>query len=83
MITRRSFITATIGILAAPAIVRASSLMPVKAWAEERDYGTYFLNQGRLWFKSDTSDHLIEITRHRGSETVWSWTAPYPGVLRP
>lgn len=32
MITRRSLITGIATFLAAPAIVRASSLMPVKAW---------------------------------------------------
>jgi len=30
--TRRGFITAAIGLIAAPAIVRASSLMPIKAF---------------------------------------------------
>jgi len=30
--TRRKFIGLTLGLIAAPAVVRASSLMPVKAW---------------------------------------------------
>ena len=33
--TRRSLLTGLGALLAAPAIVRASSLMPVKAWVEE------------------------------------------------
>lgn len=34
MTTRRTFLTGLTTIIAAPAIVRASSLMPVKAWSE-------------------------------------------------
>ena len=34
---RRSFLTGFVGFLAAPAIVRVSSLMPVKAWGSEED----------------------------------------------
>ena len=34
LITRRSLVTGLLGLVAAPAIVRASSLMPVKAWAD-------------------------------------------------
>lgn len=30
--TRRSFITGLVGLIAAPAIVRATSIMPVKSW---------------------------------------------------
>ena len=37
--TRRGFITGLVGLIAAPAIVRASSLMPVKAWPLERILG--------------------------------------------
>ena len=33
-LTRRGLITGLVSFVAAPAIVRASSLMPVKAWAE-------------------------------------------------
>lgn len=36
MIKRRAFLSGLIGLMAAPAIVRASSLMPVKAVATER-----------------------------------------------
>jgi hypothetical protein len=36
MLSRRKFITAAIGIIAAPAIVRVASLMPVKAWDDPR-----------------------------------------------
>ena len=32
IVSRRSFVASAIGLLAAPAIVRAGSLMPVKAW---------------------------------------------------
>ena len=32
--TRRGFLTAGLALLAAPAIVRASSLMPIKSWIE-------------------------------------------------
>jgi hypothetical protein len=35
MISRRSFLTAAISLIAAPAIVRATSLMPVKAWVDD------------------------------------------------
>ena len=35
IISRRSLITGLVSFLAAPAIVRASSIMSVKAWAEE------------------------------------------------
>lgn len=35
MITRRGLITGLATFLAAPAIVRAGSLMPVKAWADD------------------------------------------------
>lgn len=33
--TRRSLITGLFGLVAAPAIVRATSIMPVKAWHED------------------------------------------------
>jgi hypothetical protein len=33
-LSRRSLITGLVSLVASPAIVRASSLMPVKAWAE-------------------------------------------------
>ena len=33
-LSRRSLITGLVSFVAAPAIVRASSLMPVKAWAD-------------------------------------------------
>lgn len=42
MITRRSLITGIATFLAAPAIVRASRLMPVKAWAAEAPPTTAF-----------------------------------------
>jgi hypothetical protein len=32
--SRRGFVTGLVGLVAAPAIVKASSLMPVKAWGE-------------------------------------------------
>lgn len=35
---RRSFLTGLIGVVAAPAIVRASSLMPVKSWVDAIAY---------------------------------------------
>ena len=34
-LTRRTLIRGVVGFLAAPAVVRLSSLMPVKAWADE------------------------------------------------
>ena len=36
MTTRRGLITGLVSLLAAPAIVRASNLMPVKAWSGDR-----------------------------------------------
>jgi hypothetical protein len=32
--TRRGFLTASLALIAAPAIVRATSLMPIKSWLE-------------------------------------------------
>ncbi len=40
--TRRSLITGLASLLCAPAIVRASSIMPVKAWAAASD--PYWIN---------------------------------------
>ena len=36
--TRRSFIVAAVSLLAAPAIIRVSSLMPVKVWADTEQF---------------------------------------------
>lgn len=40
MITRRLFLARSASLLAAPAIIKASSLMPVKAWIEPKMWVT-------------------------------------------
>ena len=44
IITRRGLITGLATFLAAPAIVRAGSLMPVKAWADTQDHGAVIVS---------------------------------------
>ena len=51
LLTRRSFFGGAASLLAAPAIVRASSLMPVKAW--DLDAIAIHDQSGRLWSLPD------------------------------
>ena len=55
MISRRKLIGRIGLFLAAPAIVKASSLMPVKAWAGEYTFYPYVAGTGRtfLWVGPD------------------------------
>lgn len=54
MTTRRGFITSALCLIAAPAIVRASSLMPVRAW---KDWAV--LTDESAWFMSPFGFHEI------------------------
>ena len=55
MLTRRSLLTGLGAIIAAPAIVRASSLMPVKAWV-----------QNPIWGRSPAMEMLDAIRLYQG-----------------
>jgi len=74
-LARRKFITVTAGLIAAPAIVRAASLMPVRAWAwawddrasvEARKSGMspdghciYYLTDKDAWFLIDNLKYKV------------------------
>lgn len=55
MLARRSFIGGLAGLIAAPAIVRASSLMPVRSWGiqDEMSYAETMAALGRMgaWYR--------------------------------
>lgn len=55
-LARRKFITVTAGLIAAPAIVRAASLMPVRAWAWD---DRYYLTDKDAWFLIDNLKYKV------------------------
>jgi hypothetical protein len=59
MLSRRGLITGLISFVAAPAIVRASSLMPVRAIAWEYNYPEYMLCSGA--FARELADFIYQI----------------------
>lgn len=68
MIKRRAFLTGLIGIIASPAIVRASSLMPIKVIDRERETTL-------RWF-------LQPIRRHPGYEMLMQYQYLRTDTLR-
>ena len=67
MLTRRGLIGGFASLLAAPAIVRASSLMPVKAWSG-----------GLIWIDTSYDEVLSRIITTKGGFQWAGWT-PAPG----
>ena len=74
LLTRRGLITGLASFLAAPAIVRASSLMPVKAW--EPLYGR---SPSIVWI-DEVYDDALAVTRYR-EELVRAFEENYPRLL--
>jgi hypothetical protein len=50
VLPRRSFLTGLTGLIAAPAVIRASALMPIKVWTPPRDLWAIPPSQ---WTESD------------------------------
>lgn len=65
MINRRGLITGLISLVAAPAIVRASSLMPIKAYHDDVVWGPVFKVTG-------VSGNIIDLIND-DDETKRSW----------
>ena len=57
LLSRRGLITGLVSLVAAPAIVRASSLMPVKAWAP------YDIASGGITWVDEIYDVQLAVTR--------------------
>lgn len=66
MNTRRDFIKSAICLIAAPAIVRASSLMPVKSFSEWPGVQSwYYMTDTDAWFMStDPSDQVMALVQN-------------------
>jgi hypothetical protein len=47
VLPRRSFLTGLVGLIAAPAVIRAEALMPIKVWTPERE--PWPIPQWQLW----------------------------------
>lgn len=78
-LARRSFLTGLSAIIAAPAIVRASSLMPVKALKSGWDYERYVWTDTSLGYA--ITREAIEDNLYRN---VFSrYAAPWESDLRP
>jgi hypothetical protein len=60
LISRRGLITGLAGFLAAPAIVRASSLMPVTVWAEPLVVGPEMTATEVIWRQQEWARQLAE-----------------------
>lgn len=74
MLNRRTLVTGLAAIIAAPAIVRASSLMPVKAWEDEALVTINYSREMELLMKSEfgrnlhTNSYLTKLQQHIGTE---------------
>ena len=55
---RRSFLTGLVGFVAAPAIVRVSSIMPVKAWADPLDLTHFRLDKLPIAYDEMTATEM-------------------------
>lgn len=83
MLNRRSLITGLVSLVAAPAIVRASNLMPVK---QMRESGRFLIG-GESW--SIIDDHYFSDGEHPGRpiklelQEYWSSIRDKMGIIRP
>lgn len=69
--SRRSFLGGVLGLMAAPVIVRVSSLMPVKSWAEPFDPGKiklkiYYGTKIALQDVTEISDLMNQMSGFQG-----------------
>lgn len=64
---RRQLLVGLGAIIAAPAVVRASSLMKIKSWADWRYQEWAYLTDSNAWFlntNTEPSPHLIALMAH-------------------
>lgn len=76
MLARRSFLTGVAGLIAAPAIVRASSLMPVRSWGYAVPAQSAFrfrFGQPVFPVLMPTAEEILQMYRLQYPETVRFW----------
>jgi len=78
VIQRRAFLTGLIGIIAAPAIVRASSLMPVKALPAEFFYNDTWVDVSR--WTTLTIEDIDRTVRRLKAIGVPAYRGEYLGI---
>ncbi len=68
-ISRRRLITGLVSFVAAPAIVRASSLMPVKAWVPRLGYPTMIMRD--VWAYEGAYDAFPEFIGIKAGDAIF------------